>query len=170
MNECPEPKNEYFEYYISIDYGTINPCSMGLWRLERERAVRVQEVYFDSKKKKRQATDEEYYTMLEELAGDKLIQCVVVDPSAASFIELIKRRGKFSVKKAKNTVLDGIRYTATLLADDKILIHKDCVGAISEFGIYAWDTSQTEDKPIKANDHAMDDIRYFCMTTLKRIW
>lgn len=158
------------EYYISIDYGTLNPCSMGLWCISGGKAYRIKEFYYNGRDEQHLMTDEEYYAELEKLAEGKPIQYVIIDPSAASFIELIKRRGKFSVKKAKNTVLDGIRYTATLLADDKILIHKDCIGAISEFGIYAWDASQTEDKPIKANDHAMDDIRYFCMTTLKRIW
>ena len=168
IDECPEPQGEYFEYYISIDYGTINPCSMGLWRLERERSIRVQEVYFDSKKKKRQATDEEYYTMLEELAGDKLINCVVVDPSAASFIETIRRHGKFSVRKANNDVLDGIRVTGTLLQNDKIFIHSSCENSIREFGVYRWDEKATDDKVIKEFDHAMDDVRYMCNTILKK--
>lgn len=168
IDECPEPQGEYFEYYISIDYGTINPCSMGLWRLERERAVRVQEVYFDSKKRKRQATDEEYYTMLEELAGDKLISCVIVDPSAASFIETIRRHGKFNVYKANNEVLDGIRVTGTLLQNNKMLIHSSCENSIREFGIYRWDEKATEDRVVKEFDHAMDDIRYFCNTILKK--
>ena len=168
IDECPEPQGEYFEYYISIDYGTINPCSMGLWRLERERAVRVQEVYFDSKKKKRQATDEEYYAMLEELAGDKLIECVVVDPSAASFIETIRRHGRFSVRKANNDVLDGIRITGTLLQNDKIFIHSSCENSIREFGVYRWDEKSNSDKVIKEFDHAMDDVRYACNTIFKK--
>jgi PBSX family phage terminase large subunit len=168
VDECPEPKDEYFEYYISIDYGTINPCSMGLWRVERERAIRIKELYFDSRKKKHQATDEEYYSMLEELAGDKLINCVIVDPSAASFIETVRRHGKFSVRKANNDVLDGIRVTGTLLQNGKILIHSSCEDAIREFGIYRWDEDSTEDRVIKEFDHAMDDIRYFCNTILKK--
>lgn len=168
IDECPEPKNEYFEYYISIDYGTINPCSMGLWRLERDRAIRVQELYFDSKKLKRQATDEEYYGMLEELAGDKLIQCVIVDPSAASFIETIRRHGKFNVQKANNDVLDGIRVTGTLLQNNKIFIHSSCKNSIREFGVYRWDEKANKDTVIKEFDHAMDDIRYMCNTILKK--
>lgn len=167
-DECTEPQGEYFEYYISIDYGTINPCSMGLWRLDRDKAIRVQEVYFDSKKKKLQATDEEYYTMLEKLAGDKLISCVIVDPSAASFIETIRRHGKFNVHKANNEVLDGIRVTGTLLQNNKILIHSSCENSIREFGIYRWDEKAAEDRVIKEFDHAMDDIRYFCNTILKK--
>jgi phage terminase large subunit len=38
---------------------------------------------------------------------------------------------------------------------------------VREFGLYRWDESAAEDKPIKENDHAMDDIRYFCQTVLR---
>jgi PBSX family phage terminase large subunit len=168
VTECSEPKDEYFEYYISIDYGTVNPCSMGLWRLERDRAIKVKELYFDSKKKKRQATDEEYYRMLEELAGDKLISCVIVDPSAASFIETVRRHGRFSVRKANNDVLDGIRVTGTLIQNNKVFIHKSCENTIREFGVYRWDDKANEDRVIKEFDHAMDETRYICNTILKK--
>ena len=168
LGECEEPKDEYFEYYISIDYGTINPCSMGLWRLERERAVRVKEVYFDSKKKKKQLTDEEYYILLEELAGEKEIKSVVVDPSAASFIETIRRHGKFTVRKANNDVIDGIRVTGALLQKNKLFFCEECEDSIREFGLYRWDEKAQKDCVIKEFDHAMDDIRYACNTIFKK--
>ena len=155
-------------YYISIDYGTANPFSAGLWCVNTERAVRLREFYFDSRKRGRQCTDEEYYEQLESLAGDKRIDHIVVDPSAASFIETVRRHGKYSVKKAVNDVLDGIRTTASLINAGKVLIHSSCTDAIREFGSYAWDDKATEDKVIKENDHAMDEIRYFCHTILRR--
>lgn len=158
------------EYYISMDYGTLNPCSMGLWCIADDKAYRISEFYHDGRETKKLMTDEEYYAELEKLAGDKLIQSVIIDPSAASFIETVRRHGRFSVKKAKNAVLDGIRYTATCLSKDRLVIHTECEDAIREFGMYSWDDSCGEDKPIKENDHAMDDIRYFCNTILKRRW
>lgn len=156
-------------YYISIDYGTLNPCSMGLWCVADGRAYRIREFYYDGRAGGRLFTDEEYYSALEALAGDYPIQYVVVDPSAASFIEVIRRHGKFAVKKAKNSVLDGIRYTAGLIADGRILIHSSCKNTVREFGSYCWDTQQAEDKPMKVNDHAMDDVRYFCYTVMKKL-
>ncbi len=168
LEECKEPTDKHFEYYISIDYGTINPCSMGLWRLEMDRAVRVKEVYFDSKKKKKQLTDEEYYSMLEGLAEDKNIAAVIVDPSAASFIETIRRHGRFVVRKANNEVVDGIRVTGSLLQNGKLFFCKCCEDSIREFGLYRWDEKAAEDKVIKDFDHAMDDIRYACNTIFKK--
>ena len=113
-------------------------------------------------------TDEEYYIELDKLAGGLDVRYVIVDPSAASFMETIRRHGRFSVRKARNEVLPGIRLTATLLKAGRVLIHKDCEDAIREFGLYCWDDKGEVDKPLKINDHAMDDIRYFCSTVLRR--
>lgn len=158
------------EYYISIDYGTLNPCSMGLWCVKGKCAFRLREFYHDGRKSGRQMTDEEYYKELEKLAGDVPVCYVIIDPSAASFIETVRRHGKFTVKKARNEVLDGIRFTAGLLSEDKIKIHPVCKSIIAEFTSYRWDETSDTDRPIKQNDHAMDDLRYFCYTVLKRIW
>lgn len=156
-------------YYISVDYGTLNPCSMGLWAVENDKAVRIKEYYYDGRRKSVQKTDEEYYAELEKLAGDYQIRHVIVDPSAASFIATIKRHGKFSVRKARNDVLNGIRTTMNFLKNDRIFICEDCEDTIREFGLYRWnDKAGYEDTVIKENDHAMDDIRYFCYTVLRR--
>lgn len=152
------------EYYISIDYGTLNPCSMGLWRIDESGAIRVKECYYSGKQTKKQLTDEEYYDRLEKLAGDYPIKFVVIDPSAASFITTIRRHGRFAVRKANNNVLDGIRITGTLIQSGKLKIHCSCENAIREFGTYAWDEKSGDDRVIKEFDHAMDDIRYFCAT------
>ena len=42
-------------------------------------------------KKGFQMTDEEYYCSLTALIGDRKVEYAVVDPSAASFIECIKK-------------------------------------------------------------------------------
>ena len=160
---------EYGEYYISCDYGTLNPFSAGLWCvLDGGKAVRIKEYYYDGRGERSQKTDEEYYQELVKLAGDKPIRSVVVDPSAASFIACIRSKRQFKVMKANNDVLNGIRLTANLLKSGKILIHRECRDTIREFALYRWDEKSPEDRVIKENDHAMDDIRYFCNTVLAK--
>lgn len=166
--ELPEEVQLYGEWYISVDYGTLNPFSAGLWWVYKGKAVRVNEYYHSGREKKRMLTDEDYYIELEKLAGDRLIRSVIVDPSAASFIATIRRHGRFSVRKAKNNVLSGIRLTAVLLKAGVIRIGANCTDTIREFGLYRWDEKGETDKPIKENDHAMDDIRYFCATVMRR--
>ncbi len=110
-------------YYISIDYGTINPTAMGLWRLYNGEAVMEKEYYHDSRKTHRQKTDEEYYQDLVDFAGNTPIERVIIDPSAASFRLCIRQHGKFNVISADNSVLDGIRLTGSLVSQGSIKIH-----------------------------------------------
>ncbi len=158
------PKNG--EYFISIDYGTMNPFSAGLWCVLGDKAVRIKEYYYNGREKAVQRTDEDYCDSVEELAKGYNIRQVIVDPSAASFIAALRKRG-YAIRKANNDVLDGIRRTAVYLKNGNIKIHRSCVDSIAEFGLYRWDDKATADTVIKENDHAMDEIRYFCNTIMK---
>ena len=155
------------EYYMSCDYGTLNPFSAGLWCWNGKVAMRVREYYYSGRDERSNKTDEEYYIELEKLAGNLPVKSVVIDPSAASFIEVIRRHKRFRVQKAVNDVIPGIATTARYIQDGTIKVCRRCKDAIREFGLYRWDEKSTEDKPIKENDHAMDDIRYFTMTILR---
>jgi PBSX family phage terminase large subunit len=155
-------------YYISVDYGTLNPFSAGLWCVTKNGATRIREYYYSGRGTNAQKTDEEYYQDLVSLADGYNVDYVVVDPSAASFITTVFRHGKFHVVKANNDILDGIRRTSVYLKNGKLKIHRSCKDSIREFGLYRWDEDSTVDKVIKEDDHAMDDIRYFCNTILVR--
>lgn len=154
------------EYYISCDYGTLNPFSAQLWHWDGKTATCLREYYYSGRETQRNKTDEEYCTEIGRLAGNLPIRSIVVDPSAASFIEVLRRK-QYIVRKAKNEVLNGIMLTARYLQDGTIKIHRRCKDSIREFGLYRWDDKATEDKPIKENDHAMDSIRYFAFTILR---
>lgn len=155
------------ESYISCDYGTVNPFSLGLWSRYKNEWYRTKEYYYSSKKAGRQKTDEEYYKELERLAGERKISAVIVDPSAASFIECIRRHGRFRVLKAKNDVANGIRRVHEALRQGKIFISPGCKATLMEFSLYRWEEGSAKDVPKKENDHAMDDLRYFVSTALE---
>ena len=155
-------------YYISVDYGTHNPFSAGLWCIKGGVATRIREFYYNGRATGKLKTSVEYYEELEKLAGDLPVERVIIDPAAADFIETVRRRGRFSVRKAVNDVLPGIRLTSTLLQLGLVKIGASCEAAIKEFGLYRWDEKVEEDKVIKENDHAMDEIRYFCNTIMRR--
>jgi hypothetical protein len=114
-------------------------------------------------------TDEEYADALEELAGDRPVERVIVDPSAASFIAVLRRRGKFRVRRANNAVLPGIRQVASLLQQGRLLFCPGCKDSIREFSLYCWEDAESRDVPRKENDHAMDEIRYFAMSVMGRM-
>lgn len=157
------------EYYVSVDYGTMNPFSAGLWCVDATgHAVRIKEYYYDGRANRRQKTDEEYCDEVEALCKGYYINDFIVDPSASSFIAAMHKRG-YSVRHAVNDVLDGIRITARFLKDGHIKIHRSCKDCIREFGLYRWDDKSPVDRPIKENDHSADEVRYFAATVLAGI-
>lgn len=156
----------FTRYVVSADYGTVNPSSFGVWGFSLGVWYRVKEYYYSSKETGKLRTDEEHYSALEELCAGLPIDFVVIDPSAASFIECIRRHGKFHVQRADNNVLDGIRRVSDALKSEKIRISSCCKDILREFSLYVWDEKCGNDCPVKENDHAMDDMRYFVNTVM----
>ena len=157
----PVPEGGFEGYCVSCDYGTVNPSSFGLWGSKDGVWYRIAEYYYDSRREGRSRTDEEHYEALCGLLGGREPETVIVDPSAASFIEVIERHGRYRVTRADNNVLDGIRKTAQALISREVVICDSCEDAIREFSLYRWDEDSPRDTVIKRDDHAMDDIRYF---------
>ena len=156
---CDAP-SECSRYIVSCDYGTKNPSSFGLWGEHDGVWYRLREYYYDARKCGAQKTDEEYVEEMRRLCGGTALERVIVDPSAASFIEALTRAG-FRTGKADNDVLSGIRLTASYLKTGRIRICRGCDDALREFYQYRWDERSGREAPLKQHDHAMDDIRYF---------
>ena len=153
-------------YYVSCDYGTQNATVFLLWhKLQDGRWLCEKEYYYSGRQEIRQKTDEQYCDDLIKFLDGIKINGMFVDPSAASFIAALRKRG-IVVYHAKNAVLDGIRFTATLLNKGSILFRPGCKNTIQEFSLYSWKPDTTEDEVIKENDHCMDAMRYFCYTHL----
>ena len=157
---APVPPGRMEAWRVSVDYGTVNPTSMGLWGRRNGVWYRVKEFYYDSRREGRQKTDAEYVRDLRTLCGGKRVERVIVDPSAASFLAALRKAG-FPVKAADNRVLDGIRVTAGMLREGKIILCEPCEDCLREMGLYCWESGK--EVPRKENDHAMDELRYFAM-------
>lgn len=149
--------------YITCDYGTTNP-TIFLDIYDDGEKIRIDREYrWDSRKERRQKTDEEYADDFVEFLGDG-VATVLVDPSAASFIVALRQRGIY-VCEADNDVLDGIRRMSVLIKRRELLVNERCSGFLDEIGTYIWDekaAARGEEKPVKQSDHAMDSCRYFC--------
>lgn len=170
---------------VSIDYGTMNAFAAMLWTKRDGVWYGEREYYYSGRDTGVQKTDQEYAEALDEWIADyweekKKNQFysefggmqvsrieTIIDPSAASFIALLKKSEWAKVRSANNEVSDGIRDTAVALQTGKVKILKECKNWTKEAGGYVWDDSETEDRPVKVNDHLMDATRYFIRT--KRI-
>ena len=160
----PTIERKYSRYVISMDYGIQNPTAMLLWGFCDGVWYQVDEYYHSGRETSQQKTDQDYYKDLEQLAGDRYIDCLIIDPSATSFIALVKQKRRFRIRQAKNDVVDGIQKTASAIQQGKIKVNDCCKRTIKEYGLYSWDQKADEDRPIKDNDHAMDATRYFVNT------
>jgi PBSX family phage terminase large subunit len=160
--DAPKP-DACDKYFVAMDYGIQNATAMLLFGRYNGTWYVVGEYYHSGRETQEQKTDDEYYDALCALVGDRVIDCVIVDPSASSFITLIRKRHRFKVRKAKNDVLKGIQDTATALSEGRVKVCAvSCPNLVREFGLYVWadQSKDGKDKPVKDHDHAMDALRY----------
>ncbi|MCU0273819.1 MAG: Hint domain-containing protein, partial [Acidimicrobiales bacterium] len=149
-----------------IDYGTTNPFAALLLGLGADDCVYVvAEWRWESKREHLALTDAQYSARLRtwvadlaEARGEQIVlDRIMVDPSAASFVAQLWADGWDGVRGADNAVADGIRSVASLLAARKLKIHTSCTGLLDEIVGYVWDpkaSAKGEDKPLKQNDHS----------------
>lgn len=169
------PPNPRHRYFVSIDYGTVNPFAAGLWDVDEanKTATMLRELYYSGSSNNRKS-DEEYYKMLDEFIGEYDVEWIVIDPSASSMIEAITRHGKYICVGGQNDVRNGIQCVTRFLRAGNLRFSRSCENTFGEFRSYCWDKEASEkngkDEVIKRNDHAMDMIRYFCYTTLRTIF
>jgi len=155
--DLPPGQAEY--YIIGVDYGTANPTTFSLIGYSKKLWPNIwleREYYFDSKKKGHQKTDTDYVEDLIKFIGEKVVRCIYVDPSAASFKLEMMRQGLGGVIDADNDVINGIRFQSKLLSNGTYKICRCCSNAIREYQTYRWDEKASlkgEDKPIKEHDH-----------------
>lgn len=157
--------------YVSCDYGTQNATVFLLWNKGIDgKWYCTREYYYSGRSEGKQKTDAEYADDLKKWLDGTKIRAMIVDPSAASFITELRKRG-YKVLKADNDVLDGIRLVGTLLNQEKLVFDASCTETRKEFASYIWDEKAVaggEDKPVKQWDHCMDAARYMCSTVIGR--
>lgn len=179
-------------FAVGLDYGTTNPLDALLIGRGTEpdaegrpvtRLYVGNEWRHDPKVAKVRLTDAQHSQNLREWL-QQVPRCdgsadvgvrpdfMVVDPSAASFMEQLLADRVHNLQPADNSVVDGIRTVSSLLAADRLRVHESCTDLIREMASYSWDDKATEagqDKPLKVADHAVDALRYGIHTT-QALW
>lgn len=94
-------------------------------------------------------------------------EAFVLDPSAAKLIAAMRAAGLPAIE-ADNDVFGGIQAVQKQLAGPRLTVDPSCMNTIREKETYEWmqnpgGAGVLKDKPIKANDHAMDALRYGVM-------
>lgn len=155
-------------YWVSIDYGTMNPFAIGLMEMDMLGRVRmIREMHYSGRATGETVDNEKYYKMIEEISEGYFVQSIVIDPSAAGMKATIKKYGRFSITDGNNDVINGIQEVTKYINAGYFMIHDSCTETKKEFESYSWSdkpSADGKDQVIKENDHHMDLIRYFIYT------
>jgi PBSX family phage terminase large subunit len=170
--------DEVDEYVVSIDYGTQNAFAMLLWEKHNDVWYASKGYYYSGRETGIQKTDEDYGNDVDEFLIEPRAKReerqnlmhtvqpkikVIVDPSAASFIAVLKKKDYCKVIKANNDVENGIRETATAMQKGFIKVNPMIKEWKDECEGYVWD-EKNNDRPVKEADHYMDSMRYLVKT------
>lgn len=160
--------NRNSRYYVSLDYGTVNPFAGGIYEYIGRKVRKIREIHYDGRKSGR-VDNEEYYNIMCKAIGDLPIEYIVIDPSAAGFKETVTKYAKYIVVNANNDVLNGIQEVTKYLNYGLYEVHESCVETIKEYQQYAWDDDSIEDAVIKESDHHCDADRYMIFTVARQL-
>jgi PBSX family phage terminase large subunit len=156
-------------WIVGVDYGTNNAfaavllgVSVGKFAQEKAMMWVEKEYYWDYKVRGRQQTSTEFADDLKRFISPYSVKSIYIDPSAANFRLDLRRLGLHSVN-ADNDVSNGISKMTSLMKEGSLFICSECVNLIREIESYVWHpkcAEKGEDEPLKADDHALDALRY----------
>ena len=145
-----------FKRVAGVDFGYVNPAAVLDIRVSGEKFYVEDEWY------KKERTD----LQIAEYVAQSRFDEVYPDPESPQAIEELKRKNVNirEVVKGKDSIQAGIKKIKELLISRKLMINNRCVNLISEFEMYSYEDEEKDinqkEKPIKANDHALDALRY----------
>lgn len=150
-------KSEFKRFIVVVDEGYTNPCVMLLIGEDGDGRLHLLHERYQTKMQ-----DTDKVAWANDYAANFKVDAFVIDPSAVRLIELIRDNGHHVVA-ADNAVFDGISRVQSQLAVagdglPRMTVDPGCENTIKEFETYEWKNGK--DEPVKANDHAMDAIRY----------
>lgn len=149
--------------YRTIDFGTRNPfaCLWIAWDI-RDDTLHVYREYYAQER-----TTVENGRHVKMLSHGEDYDWTVADPESRDGRLTLARECGFETKAAPKHigVTETINWVKERLALDvdgnpHLYVHRSCSNLIKEFRLYRWSESRGKDKPIKANDHALDALRY----------
>ena len=156
---------ETWDKVAGIDFGYQNPAAILHIRTDGERFF-VEDEWYKRERTERQIAE---YVVKCKFAS------VYPDPENPSAIEELRRAGVNvrEVAKGKDSVVSGVQKIRELLLSRKLMVHSRCKNLIAEFEMYSYNDESGEkdakEKPLKANDHALDALRYVVFMMLPQL-
>jgi len=145
-----EAPDQYDRAIYGVDWGFNAPAAAVAVLDTGEGWHVADEVYV------REATADEFADHVAAMVDEYGTGTIYCDPAEPASIEQFQRRG-LRAETADNAVIPGIQHVTAQRHDLEVRGH--CRNLRNEFRAYEW-KDEGEDKPVKANDHALDALRY----------
>lgn len=170
-----EMRRNWSRLFVAADFGMQNATTFGLFGYYGpEKRYHQIASYYHNGREEGQLTVKEYVQALKDMLNEQMVlpDYITVDPAATPLIvELRKdsyfKRHNIRIIPSKNRVELGIQVVSYLLNERRLTLDPSCQKDIEEFTTYSWDNDKLDkgkEEVIKINDHAMDKIRYACLT------
>lgn len=142
--------------YFGCDFGATDPNALVCFDVETgQKKIYVYDEYYRG--------DITLDTLADEIRkriGGNFVTC---DSAGKQHIIELNNRGIWALPAVKGP--DSINYGIQWLQGYDIIVHKDCKNFIKEISNYCWAKDKfgkTTDRPVDADNHLMDALRYGC--------
>lgn len=158
----PVPRERIVRVAAGVDWGYTNPGVILVGGLDSDGRL-----YVMYEEYKRQRLIEDWIGVAKQLNEIYTIDTFYCDPAEPTYIARFIDAG-LNAQKADNSINEGIQAVKSRLVrrEDglpRLVMQSDCANLLTEFEQYQWMAGRDgimRDQPTKANDHAMDALRY----------
>jgi PBSX family phage terminase large subunit len=154
----------FVQVIAGVDWGFANPGVILVLGLDGDGRMWVLEEHYQ-----RQRRIEEWVTVAQQARKTWQIKTFYCDPSEPDYIKAF-RDGGLNAVGANNTVNTGLQMVKNRLVlqgdgRPRLFLRRDVMNLMAEFETYQWAENRygIRDEPVKANDHALDALRYGVM-------
>jgi phage terminase large subunit len=153
------PDSEMVRWHLALDEGYENPAVILLVGEDSDGRLHVKSEFYQS-----HVLQDVVIAECQKLSKLHKLSSIIVDDAAAGLIAALRKAGLYATGAKKGRVFDGIQVVQRRLTSagdgrPRVTIAPECVNILGELPIYAWKPG-SKDEPLKANDHALDALRY----------
>lgn len=140
-----------------LDVGFKDPTAFVVIAYDDDKFYVLEEYYAAER------TTEEHAGFIAEIMERRLVDYCFIDAAAQQTRFDFAQNYDITTTNAKKSVLDGIGYVASLVDNDKLIVHQSCTEVLRSLDQYRWDPNPNlmKEKPLHdSSSHMADALRY----------
>jgi len=140
-----------------LDVGFKDPTAFVVIAYDEDKYYVIEEYYAAER------TTEEHADYLRKIIDEREVDYCFIDSAAQQTRFDLAQNYDITTTNAKKSVLDGIGMVASLVDNDKLIVHQSCTETLRSLDQYRWDPNPNliREKPVHdSSSHMADALRY----------